>query len=297
MRVRVLGSSAGGGLPQWNCGCEYCVRARSADPDVPSRHQPSVAVSADGERWSVINGSPDIRSQFSAFPGLHPRPGTRDIPLDTILVTNADIDHTLGLLVLRESLPYRIISTPWIRDAMLGHNLVWRVLDPAWGTIKLDEPLPLDRDGALEARFFPVPGKVPYWLDGHAQNSPEATVGVRITDTRSGARLVYTPGSKTLDPGTMAELETAECAFVDGTFFTMLELQKSRPGAIDSVAMGHVPISGKNGSLERLSKLRARCLYIHINNTNPILDRNSQEAAAVRAAGVEIAEDGMEFEV
>lgn len=297
MRVRVLGSSAGGGLPQWNCGCEYCVRARSADPDVPPRHQPSVAVSADGERWSVINGSPDIRSQFAAFPGLHPRPGTRDIPLDTILVTNADIDHTLGLLVLRESLPYRIISTPWIRDALLEHNVVFQVLDPAWGTLKLDDALPLDREGALEARFFPVPGKVPYWLDGHAQNSPEATLGVRITDTRSGARLVYAPGSKTLDPGTVAELEAADCAFVDGTFYTNLELQDSRPGAVDSVTMGHVPISGENGSLARLSKLRARCLYIHINNTNPILDRESQEAAAVRAAGVEIAEDGMEFEV
>ncbi len=299
MRVRVLGSSAGGGLPQWNCGCEYCVRARQADPDVPSRHQPSVAVSADGERWSVINGSPDIRSQFQAFAGLHPRPGTRDIPLDTVLVTNADIDHTLGLLVLRESLPYRIVSTPWIRDALLEHNVVFRVLEPAWGVIKLDDALPLDRDGALEARLFPVPGKVPYWLDGQTevQNSPEATLGVRITDTRTGARLVYAPGSKTLDPGTMAELEAADCAFVDGTFYTNLELQDSRPGAVDSVTMGHVPISGEHGSLARLAKLRARCLYIHINNTNPILDRSSAEASAVRAAGVEIAEDGMEFDV
>lgn len=300
MRVRVLGSSAGGGLPQWNCGCEYCVRARSGDPNVPPRHQPSVAVSGDGKRWSVINGSPDIRSQLAAFPGLHPRPGTRDIPLDTLLVTNADIDHTLGLLVLRESLPHRIVSTPWIRDAMLEHNVVFRVLDPAWGTAKLDQPIVLDRDGHLEARFFPVPGKVPYWLaspDGLAQNSPEATLGVRITDTRSGARLVYAPGSKTLDPGTMAELESADCAFVDGTFYTLLELQASRPGAVDAVTMGHVPISGPEGSLAQLSKLGARCLYIHINNTNPILDRNSEEAAAVRTAGVEIAEDGMEFEV
>ncbi len=297
MRVRVLGSSAGGGLPQWNCGCENCVRARSGDPDVPPRNQPSVAVSADGERWSVINGSPDIRHQFANFQGLHPRPGTRDIPLDTILLTNADIDHTLGLLVLRESLPYRIVSTPWIREAMLDHNVVFQVLDPAWGTLPLDEPLALDRDGALEARFFPLPGKVPYWLDGRMQNSPEATLGVRITDTRSGARLVYAPGSKALDPGTLAELETADCAFVDGTFYTNLELQESRPGAVDAVTMGHVPISGPEGSLAPLSKLRARCLYIHLNNTNPILDRRSEAAAAVRAGGVEIAEDGMEFDV
>ena len=297
MRVHVLGSAAGGGLPQWNCGCDNCVRARRGDPDVPARNQPSIAVSADGERWSVLNGSPDIRTQLASFTGLHPRPGTRDIPLDTILVTNADIDHTLGLLVLRESLPYRIVSTPWIRDAMLDHNVVWRVLEPAWGTAKLDQPVPLDGKGLLEARFFPVPGKVPYWLDGKAQNSPEATVGVRITDTRTGKRLVYAPGSKSLDPGTRAELESADCAFVDGTFFTLLELRESRPGAVDAVTMGHVPISGPEGSLAELSKLRARCLYIHLNNTNPILDRRSAEAATVRDAGLEIAEDGMEFEV
>ncbi len=297
MSIRVLGSAAGGGLPQWNCGCSNCVRARAGDPAVPPRTQPSIAVSADRERWSVVNGSPDIRDQLARFPGLHPRPGTRDIPLDTILTTNADIDHVLGLLVLREALPYRIVSTAWIRDAVLERNLAWRVLEPAWGTAKLDQPIRLDRDGHLEARFFPVPGKVPYWLGDLVSNAPESTVGVRITDLRSGRRLVYAPGSKSLDPGTLAELEAADCAFVDGTFFTVDELRASRPGVLDAYAMGHVPITGDPGSLETLRELPTRCLYIHINNTNPILDRTSAAHAQVVAAGVEIAEDGMEFEL
>ena len=136
MRVRVLGSSAGGGLPQWNCGCERCVRAR--DGRLEPRRQPSIAVSADGARWSLINASPDVREQLAAFPPLHPRPGTRDLPLDSIVLTNADLDHTVGLLVLRESLPYRVVATPWVRDALLEHNAVFRLLAPAFGATKLD---------------------------------------------------------------------------------------------------------------------------------------------------------------
>jgi len=297
MRIRVLGSAAGGGLPQWNCGCERCVRARAGDPAVPPRTQPSIAVSADGVRWSIVNASPDVRDQLARFPALHPRPGTRDIPLDTILVTNADVDHVLGLLVLRESLPYRIVSTPFVRDALQGHNALLHLLEPAWGIAKLDQPVMLDRDGHLEARFFPVPGKVPTWLAKLASNQPETTVGVRITDLRSGRRLVYAPGVAKLDAGTLAEFEAASCSFVDGTFFRNDELSAMRPGAPDATAMGHVPISGPGGSFPILAELRGRVVYIHINNTNPILDANSPEASLVLRAGIEIAMDGMEVEI
>jgi len=297
MRIRVLGSAAGGGLPQWNCGCERCVRARAGDPAVPPRTQPSIAVSADGVRWSIVNASPDVRDQLARFPALHPRPGTRDIPLDTILVTNADVDHVLGLLVLRESLPYRIVSTPFVRDALLDHNALLQLLEPAWGIAKLDQPVMLDRDGHLEARFFPVPGKVPTWLAKLASNQPETTVGLRITDLRSGRRLVYAPGVAKLDAGTLAEFEAASCSFVDGTFFRNDELSAVRPGAPDATAMGHVPISGPGGSFPILTELRGRVVYIHINNTNPILDANSPEASLVQRAGIEIAMDGMELEI
>jgi len=273
------------------------VRARAGDPAVPPRTQPSIAVSADGVRWSIVNASPDVRDQLARFPALHPRPGTRDIPLDTILVTNADVDHVLGLLVLRESLPYRIVSTPFVRDALQGHNALLHLLEPAWGIAKLDQPVMLDRDGHLEARFFPVPGKVPTWLAKLASNQPETTVGVRITDLRSGRRLVYAPGVAKLDAGTLAEFEAASCSFVDGTFFRNDELSAMRPGAPDATAMGHVPISGPGGSFPILAELRGRVVYIHINNTNPILDANSPEASLVLRAGIEIAMDGMEVEI
>jgi pyrroloquinoline quinone biosynthesis protein B len=295
MRIRVLGSAAGGGLPQWNCGCPNCVRARAGDPHVPPRAQPSLAISADGRRWSLLNGSPDVREQLARFPGLHPPAGTRDIPLDTIALTNADLDHVLGLLVLREALPHRIVSTAWVRDALLAHNAAWRLLEPAWGAIRLDQPVRLDREGALEARFFPVPGKVPSWLEGLAPNDAEATVGVRVTDARSGRRLVYAPGVRNFDAGTLAEIEAADCAFVDGTFFSDDELRRARPGAPDAQAMGHLPIGGPAGSLSRLAGLPTRCLYIHMNNTNPLLDARSAAAEQVRRAGLEIASDGLEI--
>jgi pyrroloquinoline quinone biosynthesis protein B len=297
LRVRVLGSAAGGGLPQWNCGCAHCVGARRGEAGVPPRAQPSIAVSADGRRWSLVNASPDVRDQMARFAGLYPRPGTRDVPLDTVVLTNADLDHVLGLLVLRESLPHRIVSTPWVRDLLLGHNAVFRLLEPAWGVVKLDQAVVLDRFEHLEARLFPVPGKVPTWASGVAGNSPEATTAVRITDLRTGRRLVYAPGLARLDPGTLAELEAADCRFVDGTFFTADELARVRPGAPEAPAMGHAPISGRGGTLPVLAALPGRTLYVHLNNTNPVLDAGSEAAARVRAAGLEVAMDGMELAV
>ena len=297
MKIRVLGSCAGGGLPQWNCGCANCVRARRGAASVPPRTQPSLAVSADGARWSILNAAPDIRHQLAAFPGLQPRPGTRDIPLDSVLLSSVELDHVLGLLVLREAQPYRIVSTPWMRNAVLEHNAAWRLLEPAWGVAKLDEPIALDRGDQLEASLFPVPGKLPRYLDGLAALHPEANCGIRLTDTRSRRRLVYLPGLRSLDAGTLAELEAADCVIIDGTFYRNDELSSVRPGAPEALAMGHLPIAGPGGSLPALAKLASRRLYIHMNNTNPVLDENSRERAEVEAAGVEIARDGQEFEL
>ena len=295
MQIRVLGTAAGGGLPQWNCGCANCARARAGDPAVPARSQPSIAVSADGVRWTLLNASPDVRTQLAAAPALHPREGTRDVPLDAVVLTNADLDHALGLLVLRESLPHRILSTPFVKRAILEHNAAFRLLEPAWTAVKLDEPFLLDRGDALEARLFPVPGKVPGWLRELERNEPEATVGVRITDRRTGRRLVYAPGVQKLDEGTLAELAAAELRFVDGTFATEHELLAMRPGAPSATEMGHVPITGPGGSLGLLAALPGRSYYIHLNNTNPALDAGSPEAAAVARAGVRVAADGEEL--
>lgn len=297
MKIHVLGSSAGGGLPQWNCGGTYSTRARQGDPDVPPRAQPSIAVSANGERWSVINASPDIRDQFARFSGLHPVPGTRQLPLDKVVITNADLDHTLGLLVLREALPYRIVSTPWVRETMLANNAAWRLLEEVWDTAEPGQEFFLDNAETLEARFFAVPGKVPTYLNGLAENRDDTTVGLSIRDTDNSRRLVYAAGIKVIDGPTRSELENADCRFVDGTFFTAEELLAMRPGAPDAHAMGHQPIGGTDGSLDSLRHLPGRSIYIHINNTNPIVDAKSDETRAVLEAGVEIASDGMEIEV
>lgn len=297
MKVRVLGSCAGGGLPQWNCGGANSVRARAGDPHVPRRTQPALAVSADGRRWSMLNASPDVRDQLAAFPALHPRPGTRDVPLDTVVLTSAELDHVLGLLVMREALSYRIVSTPWVRHAILDHNAAWRLLEPAWGAAALDTPFPLDREGALEGRLFPVAPKVPTYLRDVAKAHAETTVGLRITERSTGARLVFVPGLKTLDSACTAELAAADVRFVDGTFFTADELRAMRPGAPDAVAMGHLPITGPDASLATLAGLPGRTWYIHMNNTNPVLDASSPERARVERAGVGIASDGLELEL
>jgi pyrroloquinoline quinone biosynthesis protein B len=198
---------------------------------------------------------------------------------------------------MREALSYRIVSTHWVRSAILEHNAAFRLLEPVWGAAKLDEPIALDRDGLLEARLFPVPGKVPGYLRDCVAAHAECCVAVRLTDTRSGRRLVFAPGLKALDSGTLAELAAAECRFVDGTFFHRDELRALRPGAPDAVAMGHLPIAGPEGSLAALSALPGRTLYIHMNNTNPVLDAASAETAELRRAGVEIAADGQELEL
>ncbi len=297
MKVRVLGSCAGGGLPQWNCGGPNSVRARAGDPAVPAQTQPSIAVSADGERWSLLNASPDIRQQLAAFPGLHPREGTRDVPLATVVLTSAELDHTIGLLILREALSYRVLSTPWVRQQLLDHDAAWRLLERGWGSATLDAGTRLDKAGRLEARFFPVAPKVPPFLRDLAKPHAETTVGVRVTDLETGARLAFVPGLKTLDSATQAELAAADCRFVDGTFFTEDELRELRPGAVGATAMGHAPITGPEGTLAPLAELPGRTFYIHMNNTNPILDHESPETARVLRTGVEIARDGMELEL
>lgn len=264
---------------------------------MPPRTQPSVAVSGDGTSWSILNAAPDIRHQLAAFPALHPRPGTRDLPLDCVVITNADLDHVLGLLVLREALSYRILSTPWVRDALLEHNAAFRLLEPVWSPLRLDATMALDREGRLTARLFPVPGKVPGHLKELVSHHPEATVGVRLEDATTGKRLVYVPGTRSLDAGTRAEIEAADCAFVDGTFFTNDELQRLRPGAPDAVAMAHAPVTGPEGTLEHLAAHPGRCLYTHMNNTNPLLDASSVELAHVENAGVSVATDGQELEI
>ncbi|MGI2034359.1 pyrroloquinoline quinone biosynthesis protein PqqB [Rhizobium panacihumi] len=295
LRFIVLGAAAGGGLPQWNCNCGNCAAARDPSSGLGSQTQSSLAVSVDGERWAIFNSSPDIGQQIQSTPALHPKM-LRHSPIDSIVITNADVDHIGGLLTVREKQPFALYFTSAV-GRVLNDNPVFRVLDPAHVsrcTIRLDDPFfPLK---GLETSIFAVPGKVALFLE---EGEPELglegeqTVGVEF---RIGAkRAYYIPGCATLPDWLADRIRGADLVFFDGTVFTDDEMIKVGTGVKTGQRMGHMAISGDGGSLERLRGLDiARPVYVHINNTNPIW-RNGPERAAVEAAGIAVGHDGMEI--
>jgi pyrroloquinoline quinone biosynthesis protein B len=301
VRIIVLGSAAGGGFPQWNCSCANCRRVRSGDPAAESRTQCSLAVSADGERWYLLNASPDLRQQFTATPALHPHPGSpRHSPVEGVVLTNGDIDHVAGLLSLRESHPFSVYATQRILS-VLDRNPVFNALDrdlvdrrPAG----LGEPIPLgDR---LTIEMFAVPGKVALYLEEGAPEiggETEDVVGVRVEED-SGASFFFVPGCARLTTALARRLAGASLVFFDGTLWRDDEMIRLGVGSKTGQRMGHMSVSGSAGSLAAFAGLEvARKIYLHINNTNPMLLDDSPERAAVTAAGWEVAYDGMEVEV
>ncbi|GEO84136.1 MULTISPECIES: pyrroloquinoline quinone biosynthesis protein PqqB [Alphaproteobacteria] len=294
VRFLVLGAAAGGGLPQWNCGCPNCRAARDPASGLKPQTQSSLAVSPDGERWVVFNASPDIRAQIEHNACLHPR-ALRDSPIASVVITNGDIDHITGLLTLREKQAFTLHATPALMET-LGQNPVFQVLDPAFvqaRAVGLDIPFsPLP---GLEIRLFAVPGKVPLYLEGddlRLGQETDDTVGVefRIADRRA----YYVPGCGSM-PATLSQrLEGADLVFFDGTVFEDDEMVQAGVGQKTGRRMGHMPINGDGGSLAALSPLSiGRKIFIHINNTNPIW-RPGAQRAAVEARGFEIGHDGME---
>jgi len=290
----VLGSAAGGGFPQWNCCCPVCRLAWAGDPRVKPRTQASIAVSADGERWLLINASPDLRAQISATPVLHPKADRRDSPIAAVILTGAEIDQTTGLLTLRERQPFRLLATAATHGFVAG-NPMFSALQPDLVprlTIVPGEcfaPLP-----GIEAELFSVPGKVPLYLEGdHSKNEADVNVGVEL---RAGtARLVYVPGAAAVSAPIQDRLARADIVLFDGTLYRDDEMILTGTGEKTGRRMGHIPIDGPDGTLVTLAGLSGRRLFIHINNTNPILIEGSPERAHVTAAGWEVAEDGMEI--
>jgi len=307
MRVRVLGSGAGGGFPQWNCNCDNCRGFRSGSLRAKARTQSSIALSADGARWYLINASPDIRQQINAFDGLFPDRTPRGTPIQAILLTNADIDHIAGLLSLRESQPLCLYSTQQVQKWVLESNAVFRALclsptQCTWKTVSTSgqhELIGVDgKDSGLRYEAFAVPSKPPAYLMGLVSQWSEETVGYKITDGYSGRSLAYVPGIKQIDVGVAAVLGTCDCFFFDGTCWSDDELVAQGIAQKTALSMGHLPISGPDGSLAQLAGLRSvRRIYLHINNTNPLLIEDSPERRAVEEAGWEVAFDGMDFEV
>ncbi|WP_460449955.1 pyrroloquinoline quinone biosynthesis protein PqqB [Alsobacter sp. SYSU BS001988] len=299
MRIIVLGSAAGGGFPQWNCACPVCSKAWSGDPDVRPRTQSSIAVSADGERWLLLNASPDIRAQILATPALRPARQGRHSPIAAVLLTNGDVDHVAGLLTLREKQPFVLYGTQTTLDVLRGDS-VFGVLDRS-----VVEERPMRLDARIDTGLgllvtpFAVPGKVPLYLEGAEVDlgtETESVVAVEVADGRS--RFVYAPGCAAVTPALRRRLDGAPLLFFDGTTFTDDEMPRLGLSPKTARRMGHMPMSGPEGSLAALAGLGLeRRVYIHINNTNPVLVETSPERAEVEAAGWRVAHDGMEFEL
>ncbi|WP_323784760.1 pyrroloquinoline quinone biosynthesis protein PqqB [Thalassovita sp.] len=295
MKFLVLGAAAGGGLPQWNCGCPNCIDARAGK--IPSAGQSSLAVSLDGKSWSVLNASPDIRQQMQVNTALHPR-DLRDTPLKSILLTNGDIDHIAGLLSLREQTPFTLFATHEIQ-AVLTENRIFDAVSRDKVdrlTITLGEEF--DLQPGLEATVFPVPGKVPLFMEGDTVQTDlvgEQTVGVRLSD--GGKVAYYIPGCAEVTPELLTRIGDADQLFFDGTLWDDHEMIRAGTGVKTGRRMGHISISGPDGSMAKMDALKADKCYIHINNTNPVWQPGGPERAQVLSAGWQIAHDGLEIEL
>ena len=307
MQVRVLGSAAGGGFPQWNCNCVNCHGFRTGRLRAYARTQSSLALSADGQRWYLLNASPDLRQQITAAPCLWPRAVPRDTPIQAVLLTNGEIDHITGLLSLRESQPLCIYSTAQVQHWILETNAVFRGLfrAPSLSQWKVVHPgtrqdlIGIDgKQSGLSFEAIRAPGKPPAYLTGLVAESDEATIAYKVTDDTTGRVLVYLPAVKSIDSVVRSLLENCDCFFFDGTCWSDDELVRVGLSQKTSLSMGHVPISGPEGSLVQLASLqRGRKVYTHMNNTNPLLIEDAPERRSVVEAGWDVAYDGMEFEV
>jgi len=306
MQIYLLGTAAGGGVPQWNCRCAVCREARSGSGRVSPRTQSSVAISADGRSWFLLNASPDIRAQIEAFAPLHPAPEkTRHSPIEAVLLTNADLDHTLGLLLLREGEKLAIHATANVRTALTDGISLSSTLDTFCGTKWIEpptkpQPLP-KRDGSasgLRYEAIPIAGKPPRFFKAKTPSTAGNVVGYRITDERTGGRLLFLPDIAALNKDLLHLLPECDALLFDGTFWSETEMRDQGLGSLAAADMGHIPISGATGSLNTLAKLPVKHkIYTHINNTNPVLIDHSPESTAVKAAGCIVGRDGMTIEI
>jgi len=305
VKIRVLGSAAGGGCPQWNCACRNCRGARDGSVRIEPRTQECVAVSADGEAWFLLNASPEVRAQIESFPALHAR-RLRHSPVQGILLSNGDLDHTLGLLCLRESHPLVVYATEPVRRGFVESNVLYRTLQRfpgqvSWRTLRAGVEVELWKDGGdpsgLSVEAFAVPGKLPVHLEGLGLG-PDAcdNVGFRIRERTSRRALVYLSAVGRLTPEVLTAAERADCLFFDGTFWSEDELRELGASEKRASDMAHLPIGGAGGSLAALGGARTSPrIYIHLNNTNPVLREDSPERSAVDGAGWQVARDGMEI--
>jgi pyrroloquinoline quinone biosynthesis protein B len=308
MRVKVLGSAAGGGFPQWNCGCSNCFALRAGTLRGHARTQTQIAFSVNSKDWFLLNASPDLRAQILAAPELAPPQGSRRSPIASVFLTSADVDSVAGLVHLRESAPLCIFSTPALQRILKEENAMFRVLDRAtppaqWRAISTQPQSGAatggDPRGDSSLRYSAV------WLGGNYPDYVSCTLRSKLATEESNVgllleysekRLFFAPSLANCNEACKKLVESSDLAFLDGTFWSDDELVRATGSGKTAREIGHLPLAGEGGLLAQFpEKARGRRVLIHINNTNPILNEESTEHRAVREAGWEIAQDGMEF--
>ena len=294
MRARVIGSGVASGVPTWNDGSEIAERARERDPDVPRRRGAALAVSADGVRYSILEAPFSLAANLAEEPRYAPEAGGHAVPIDTLVLTSAEPDACTGALALRGGLSIRVVSPADLKHDLIEHDAAFSSMEALWLGLPWDRALSLDREEYLEARLFPLPGPTPDHLRTRSKTAGRARCGVRITDRRSGLRLVWAPRIARYDSATLAELRAADLRFVDGTCYADEEATRLKPGARSARELGHLPIDGREGSLAWLAGMSGRSIYVHVAAGNPLCDLSSKQTVRVRQAGVEVARDGLE---
>lgn len=309
MRVKILGSAAGGGFPQWNCACPNCRALRAGTFQGKARTQTQIAISGDDKSWFLLGASPDLRAQIEATPELHPREGVRQSPITGAVLCNADVDHTLGLLLLRELQPLQVYAALSVRRILTEDNSMFRMLQRVpgqvtWNDFAPETAFPLlsaaGEDSGLQCLALSLGRHYPAYVSSLRQRDlsrKEASLGLFV-NSPSGKRLAYMPAVPQIDDVLLKELESADVLLFDGTFWSDDELVRIQGSGQTAHEMGHVPVSSPEGSLNKLAQLRRpRKIYVHINNTNPMLNEAGPEYREVRDAGWEIAEDGWQFDL
>lgn len=302
MRIRVLGSAAGGGFPQWNCNCSNCYGVRNGKIKATPRSQSSIAVSVDNERWILFNASPDIRLQLESFPQIQPRRGLRDTGVAAIVLVDSQIDHSTGLLMLREGCPLKVYATEMVKQDLSTGFPVFSMLESwnggiEYGQIPIDGmPFRVSDIEGLRITAVPLNGKAPPYSPHRHDPHIGDNIGIYIEDLSARSSAFYAPGLGAVDERVMSYMAKSDCLLVDGTFWREDEMIFAGVGTKLAQEMGHLPQSGDGGMIDRLRPLsRQRKILIHINNTNPILVEDSAERAALDLEGIEVSHDGMDI--
>lgn len=299
MELLVLGSAAGGGFPQWNCNCPNCDGLRNGRIRAWPRTQSSICISADASNWVLVNASPDIRQQLTSAPDLQPSRASRDSGIQAVILIDSQIDHSTGLLTLREGDCLALYTTAAVYEDLTTSFPLVCVLDHYCGSVWHEIPI----DGAgftvaqapgIEFLAVPLSSKAPPYSPHRDNPRSGETIGLFIRDQDTGGSVFYAPGVGRVEPQLKEWASRADCLLIDGTFWSEDEMQRRGVGVKRAADMGHLPLSGDDGLIEWLRELQdKRRILIHINNTNPVLDEDSAERQRLTKEGIELAWDGM----